>query len=95
MNFSKEEIEHLTRASMAGDALQEAMRNGAIDKVFEEFNDKAFKIWKTVPAEDANAVMEAQMMGKVADSIIKSIQSRIEEGKGALQTLNQMEETNG
>ena len=57
-----------------------------------EFNEKAYKLWKTVPAEETNAVMEAQMMGKIADSMLKTIQSKISEGKSALQTLTEITE---
>jgi len=90
--FSLDDLKRIENVSLNGGYLQDSMRNGSIDKVFDDLDREAFKAFKKVDPSIPVEVIQVQMMSKMIDKIRSTINQRIEGGKLALEQLKSLPE---
>lgn len=87
----RDNAKQLEKESLIGDKFFDFVEGGWLELldeyVFRPLDREAFELFKKVPAEDANGIIESQMMSKVVDLIKGRIQTRIHQGQNAKAAL--------
>lgn len=90
-NYPLEELKRLEEKAHAGDAMRDFLNNGSYDllnkKILEPMERAAFEVFKKIKADDHIGIVEAQMMSKVINQIRSTIESIIQEGQLAQETI--------
>jgi len=98
-DYQVENLKRLEEESIIGDRFKDFIDGGWLDllndNIFEPLDKEAFELFKKVPAEDCNGIIESQMMSKVVDLIKGRIQSRIHQGENAKASLIAIGEEDG
>jgi hypothetical protein len=89
--YQRENIRKWEEDSIVGDRFKDFTDGGWLDllneHIFSPLNKEAFELFKKVPAEDSNGIIESQMMSKMVDLIKGRIQSCIHQGQNAKAAL--------